>query len=388
MPLNLTQPSNLDELLAQGENASLEFKAWGIRPESLAREMTGLANHQGGTLLLGVSDEGGIEGIPDEVQGAEEWAVNVACGSITPPIEIGVRWYIDEAGKRILWIDVPKGRDKPYQTAGKYYLRVGSTTRQASQGELLRLFQAAGFFHYDGNRVANAGPNELNPSALENYFAAYQIDFATEPEEQRRRLLINTDILHEEGLPTVAGLLLFGIDPERRLPQSGISFAHFAGREIQSELIDKQLIKGNLGFQIDRALACIKNNLKNPSDIQGAQRIPLTRIPPDKVFRELIVNACVHRNYAIQGSKIRILIFTDRIEFISPGRLPNTVTLEKLAYGVSYAINPIIVKFMENLGYMDRLGRGLPMVVQEMNKLSGKVIFEEIGETFKVTLAF
>lgn len=381
----MSHNEDISALISQGENASVEFKEWGVRPESLAREIAGMANHQGGAILLGVADQGDVVGIAETVEGVEEWVVNVARTNLVPPLDIDFRWY-DEAGGRVARIEVPKGQDKPYQTGGKYYLRVGSTNRQASQGELLRLFQAAGYFHYDANPVPGSGIQGLNQSALGDYFSSYQIDFTTEDEESRRQLLINTDILHEDGTPTVAGLLLFGINPERNLPQSGISFAHFSGTKLESELIDKQNISGTLGFQADRALACIKNNLRNPSEIIGTQREAAYRHPPDKVFRELIVNACVHRNYAIQGSRIRIFMFADRIEFTSPGRLPNTVTPEKLPYGVSYAVNPIIVKFMENLGYMDHLGRGLPMVVGEIGKLRREIRFEEIGESFRVTL--
>ncbi len=74
------------------------------------------------------------------------------------------------------------------------------------------------------------------------------------------------------------------------------------------------------------------------------------------------------------------------LEFITPGRLPNTVTIEKIKAGVSYARNPVLVKFMENLRYIDRLGRGLPMVWREMQKIGGSVEFKEVGEEFKVTL--
>lgn len=107
-----------------------------------------------------------------------------------------------------------------------------------------------------------------------------------------------------------------------------------------------------------------------------------------KVFRELLVNACVHRNYSISGSKILIFLFDDRIELLSPGRLPNTVTIEKLKAGVSYARNPVIVKFMENLRYIDRLGRGIPMVCRKVQRIGGQVEFKEIGEEFKVTIPF
>lgn len=94
----------------------------------------------------------------------------------------------------------------------------------------------------------------------------------------------------------------------------------------------------------------------------------------------------VPRNYSITGSRIRVQLFTDRIEFISPGRLPNSVSIAKLLMGVSYAVNPIIVKSMENLRYRDRLGRGLPMVWQTARKNQREIRFEEISEEFRVVL--
>jgi ATP-dependent DNA helicase RecG len=379
--MELTQ-SELQNILQQGENSSVEFKEYGVKPESLAKEMVAFANSQGGVILLGVTDQGTVTGIPAG-QALEEWVMNIARDRIIPALEIQFHQHPVE-NKMLAEIIVSKGKDKPYQTGGKYYIRVGSTNRMASQSELMRLFQAAGIFHYDGNGVEKSAIQDLNFTELDRYFGDYQIDFSKESEKNKLRLLSNTDILTEDGQTTIGGLLIFGINPERYLPQSGISFAHFCGRELQSELIDKQNISGPLTFQVDRTLAIIKNNLQTPSTIKDGQRKTLRLYPPNKVFRELIVNACVHRNYAISGSKIRVLMFSDRIEFISPGRLPNTVTIDKLKAGVSYATNPILVKFMENLSYMDRLGRGLPMVYQEVQKLGQQVIFKEIGEEFRV----
>jgi ATP-dependent DNA helicase RecG len=94
----------------------------------------------------------------------------------------------------------------------------------------------------------------------------------------------------------------------------------------------------------------------------------------------------VHRNYAIHGSRIRVFLFSDRIEVISPGRLPNTVTIEKLRRGVFCAVNPVLVELMENLRFIDKLGRGLPMVYREAVNQGRKVLFEELGEEFRVTL--
>lgn len=262
----------------------------------------------------------------------------------------------------------------------------GSTNRTATQTELMRLFQLSGVFHYDQVVVPKTSLNDLNTAALDSYFGTYEIEYSTETDDERRRLLINTDILAESGELTVGGLLMFGINPSRYLPQAAIMFAHFAGSELAAELIDRQEIIGTLPHQVDAVVAVIKNNLRQPSTIEGTKRVDTRALPPEKVLREMVVNACVHRNYAISGSRIRIFIYSDRIECISPGRLPNTVTVEKLRSGVSYAANPVLLKFMDNLRYIDRLGRGFPMIFREMQKLGSAVEVIEFGEELRVII--
>jgi len=381
MPNNLTV--KIAELIAQGENNAVEFKSAQVRAESIAKEMVAFSNTQGGVLLIGVEDNGDVTGM-GEREGVGEWLANIARENVLPPIDPKIE-IIDFQGKSIVKIEIEKGKDKPYQTnKHQFLIRVGSTNRTATQAELMRLFQQSGVFHYDRLGVDGTSIKDLNFSKIDNYFDRYQVDFSHEDDPQR--ILINTEILDDEGLTTIAGLLVFGLNPQRYLTDACISFAHFSGTTISDELIDKQVVNGTLDFQIDTTLAVIKNNLKQSSTIQGAKRLDTEFQYPDKVFRELLVNACVHRNYAISGSRIRIFMFDDRIEFISPGRLPNTITIEKLKSGVSYASNPVIVKFMENLRYIDKLGRGLPMVYMAAVKNNKYVIFEEIGEEFKVTL--
>lgn len=250
----------------------------------------------------------------------------------------------------------------------------------------MRMFQQAGMFHYDQIPVEKTSIKDLNLTWISSYFQRYNIDI--NDEENLETLLMNTDILTPEGKTTVAGLLVFGIHPQKYLMNASISYAHFTGTDEGGDLIDRQVIEGTLDFQIDTALSVILHNIKEPSIIEKAKRSLTAKTYPEKVFRELLVNACIHRNYAISGSRIRIRQFADRMEFISPGRLPNTVTIEKLKNGVSYAVNPVILKFMENLRYIDKLGRGIPLVCLEAKKLGLTPSFEETGEEFQVTLPF
>ncbi len=380
---SITHDAALLELIAQGENQAVEFKSAKAHPDSLARELVALANTQGGVILLGVEDSGEVSGL-DGDKNYEEWVMNIARENVIPALDVTVSRVV-HAQQPVLQIHVPKGRDKPYQTRQYQFLvRIGSTNRVATQAELMRLFQQSGMFHYDLQGVEGTSIRNLDLRKLADYFLRYEIDFEQEGEQER--ILVNTDILDAAGRATVGGLLMFGINPQRHLPNASISFAHFAGHELDDELLDKQVIGGTLDIQVDTALAIIKNHIRQPSRIEGSRTVDQIFQYPEKVFRELLVNACVHRDYAIHGSRIRVFMFDDRLEFISPGRLPNTVSVEKIKLGVSYGRNPVIVKFMENLRYIDKLGRGLPMVYRTATQAKKPVDFIELGEEFRVIL--
>ena len=364
------------------ENQYIEFKSEQVSSKELAEEIVAFANAEGGEIWLGIDDDRRVSGIS---RSYEEDIMNICRTAVIPSLRPSyTEFEIDQ--KRIAKISIPKGLDRPYYTSkNKYCIRVGSTKRIASREELIRLFQASGLFHYDLIELDQATYSQLNLSEIADYFDRYQISFTLENEEEKKRLIQISDLTGSHGKPTVGGLLLFGISPERVLPQSGISFAVFRGNEIGSDLLDKKTFHGNLPRQIDNGLAAIKAVIAVPSTIKGTQRVEENHYP-DKVYRELLVNACVHRNYSITGAQIRVFIFQDRIEFISPGRLPNTVSVEKLPIGTSFARNPLLVRFMENLGYMDKLGRGLPMVCQAAKKMGKKIKFIDEGEEFRVIL--
>jgi len=260
------------KLIHQGENTSVEFKTQEVRAEGLAKEIAAFANTDGGIILIGVADNKTIQGVSDE-KNYEEWIANIARNNLIPSIRTDFSLITIE-GEKIAVVLVPKGKDKPYQTKnGKYYIRVGSTNRITTQTELLRLFQATGYFHYDLTPIFGTGLKDLNLSKLDDYFKRYNLDFSTENENQKTIFLQNTDILTVNGETTIAGLLIFGINPSRHLYQNGISFARIRGKTMNEELLDKQNIDGNLDYQIDTGIAVLKNHLAVPSRIIGAKRV-------------------------------------------------------------------------------------------------------------------
>ena len=247
-----------------------------------------------------------------------------------------------------------------------------------------------GALHFDISSIENTMVKDLNLETIREYFLKYNaFDLLEESKEAQERILMNADIMKEVNgkvVCTVGGLLIFGKNPEQRLPQNGVSFAHFKGTEITDELIDKKVVTGRIQDIAEQMMVVFKNNIKAPSVIKGLKREEIEEYP-SLVLREAIVNTLVHRNYSISGSKIRILMFDDRVEFHSPGRLPNTVTIEKMKIGISYARNPFLVKYMENLRYIDQLGRGVPMIIKSMKEIGAKEpMLQESGEEFILTI--
>jgi ATP-dependent DNA helicase RecG len=380
-------PAQVFELINQGESGSLEFKEEQVRPESLVREMVAFANTFGGIILIGVADDGVITGI-SKVAEIEQRVINVARHSVTPALCPTIESVVLE-GKSVCVITVGKGTAKPYQTLdGKFLLRVGSTNRQATQEELSRLFQAAGLVHFDISPVAGTGFDDLDPVRLQDYWqSCYQIPYGDLERGEQLNILRNTDLLallEGQWVASVGGLLLFGRHPQRRLPHSAISFAVFDGGDITDELLDKKELTGTLPELIDQGGALIRLFLPRPSIINGLRREEPEKIPL-KVIREALVNAVCHRDYSLVNRKIQIFVYRNQVEIRSPGRLPNTLTLEKIRYGNSAARNLFLLKYLDNLRYVDGLGRGIPMILREMGE---RAQFEEIGELFVLKLAF
>lgn len=375
----------INALIQQGENSQIEFKSAGIRPENAAREIVAFANTLGGSLLIGVEDDGTITGIESSL---ETWVANISRNNIIPALQLDVQ-EIDIDSKTVCLITTPKGQDRPYQTQdGKYWLRAGSTNRMATKEELSRLFQQAGLVHFDTSPVGNTDISHIDLKAVDHYYRSYyETNFIDLPEDEQHSLLVNTDILveHEnKWVASVGGLLMFGKQPQRRLPQSSIMFAVFKGDDITDELIDKKEITGTATELIDKTVSLLQLYIPKPSTIEGTQRKEVTHIPP-KVLREAVVNAVMHRDYSISHRKTQVHVYSNRIEITSPGTLANTLTLEKIRYGNSAPRNIFLVKFLDNLRYFDGLGRGIPMMLKAMQE---RIELESIGELFRLTLYF
>lgn len=352
--------------LQSGEDSFVEFRRDDVYPNSLPRELVAFANTQGGTVLLGVDDDGSVSGITKAK--VEEWIANIATNNCIPPLIPTIQTF-QIRGKKVLAIAIERSFEPHRVSDGKYYVRVGSVVREMTHTELARLFQQRQLIVYEETAVRGTSASDLDLSLMTEYFLqANGFDLTELSAEEQERLFINADLLTQEGHVTVHGLLLFGKNPQNQIPHSTVSFAHFAGIDRGSRLHDRKRVTGPLKNQIDRAVDLLLLHLPVSSEIQGLERVELHQIPI-LVLREAVANAIIHRDYSIVGAESQLLLFDDRLEVHSPGALPNTVTIENMKVGKSVSRNPQVMRYFENIRYVDRLGRGVPMIFREMKNL-------------------
>ncbi len=374
----MTGKEEIQKWIINGESSVVEFKEEEAHNDSIAKEIIAFLNFQGGTILFGVGDDRRITGIKDKA--FEERIMNIFYNKVFPQvIPRYEELFID--GKKISVVTVDQGINKPYYTRvnGRncYFVRYGSTSREASREELLRLFQASGSIHYEISQVAGSKMNDLDFSEIENYFRQYRgINLEIFSGGEKERVLSNSDLVvkgedDEKAVPTIAGMLLFGKNPKKYLPAAGIRFMSIKGRELSDPVLDHKFFEENMFDNIKNAFDYFKVWLRSGFEINDdLQRKDLTEYPMG-VLREMLVNSVAHRDYTISGSNIAVVLYENRIEFKSPGRIPNSLTIDKIKQGIMYHRNPVIVQFLYDAGYVERLGRGVRNSVEAMKKYNG-----------------
>ena len=370
--------TRLLRLVAGGEDSTLEFKRDGIANHQLAKELVAFLNLEGGTLLLGVEDDGTVSGTTrDHLQ---EWVANVCRDKIEPPVTPLLSWARDaEPGRDVLAIHVASGPDKPYARVHHghrtYYIRVGDTSREASREELERMFQASRRLHYGLKPVPGAGLDAFDRRRLRDYFERVRggrlpaDDDSTGWETLLRNMKLMT-VSAGQRTATIDGMLLFGENPHSYLPQSGIRAVCHHGAEPDYATRADDDLRGPMaplgtpsaGIRqrglVEKAWDFVRHNTRPGARLEEGRRVGFWEYP-EEVVREALINALVHRDYSIAGTDIMLAIYSDRMEIVSPGRLPNTVTVEEMRTGVRYARNQTLVNIMRDYGYVEAYGMGV-----------------------------
>jgi len=338
---------DLKLLIAKGEDSRLQFKVDVTNAESLASEMAAFANSDGGTILLGVADDAAMPGLSrQDVSRLNQLIGNAASHLVRSPLTVQTENVAVGNERVVIVVTVPKGMDKPYfDKNGVIWLRVGADKRRVnSKEELRRLFQFTDQFHAD-ELPTKGGIEKLDKLRFRDFLRdVYKQEFP-DSRAELTRLLQNMNLATDDGRLNLAGVLIFAEKPEWIVPQFVVKAIRYPGNAIHAtDYVDTEDFAGPLRKVFDDAIAFIMRNLHKVQAGRGVNA-PGTPEIPETVFEELLVNALVHRDYLVSAS-IRIFIFDNRIEIISPGHLPNNLTVEKIRTGNSNIRNPILVSYI------------------------------------------
>ncbi len=391
----------LQDKIRLGEDAFLEFKevrfasgrVQAPHRDSLANELAAFANSRGGVFVLGVEDKNHeILGIPlDRLDAVEQYVSEAAQDLIKPPLHPVIERLElpDSAGraKPVIRIDVSPSLFV-HESPGGYLYRVGSSKRRMEPDYLVRLHEQRSqsrLVRFDEQPVHGASFSELNLDNVERF----RIDGATdEPAILARKLGMLTRSREAERCPTVTGVLMGSDRPQRWLPHAYIQAVAYRGSDAPSAMdsewyqLDAQDIKGPLDQQVADACTFVARNQKMRAR-KAMGRVDQPQYDMPSVF-EAIVNAVAHRDYSMHGTRIRLHMFSNRIELHSPGSLPNTMTVDDLAYRqasrnetltslLARCPVPINIPGLETprTTLMDRRGNGVPVILYRSKKLSG-----------------
>ena len=386
--------TELRELIELGENSGVELKRDGVRPERLAQELAALLNLEGGHILLGVEDDGTVSGLAKASKEAEEWLMNVARDHVRPAMIPYWEAIEVEAGKTVGVVTLPADSpDKPYKakrgSAWVTVIRVGTTSRDATDAEEERLYQQSGRLRYDIKPVPGTSWRDLDPRRLASYFRDARGQDAPELDDEDGwlRRLLNTELAVEgrgRVMPTVSAVLMFGRTPNRHLPHAGVTATCYPTSEKDYAAKERAIIRGPVAPLlsrdgevvetgiVERAVEFVRRNTSVRSAlVDGARRRDRWDYPEEAV-REAMVNAVAHRDYTITVTDIELSIYNDRLEIVSPGRLPNTVTVEKMREGCRATRNQVVMDTLRDYGYIENSGLGVPRkIVRRMRQHNG-----------------
>ena len=352
----------LRKLILKGEDTSLEFKAKAKIDDvhDLAAEYVAFLNKRGGILLLGVEDDGQIDGFaPEEIEKCNQRLRSMAKDQIEPSVILDSTNVTTSSGI-VIALTIGEGIDKPYQTrkGAAFYIRSGDQKIHVShRDELRRLFQVGSHVYAERQFLSGVSLDRIDLQSYREYYSMRFKEDAPSSDEEVIEQLRATGLVVGNS-PTLAVILLFSKNPQLT-PQFSTKIIWYKGTDLAStEYRDERHLDGTLPAMYDGAYGYLDAwNLRHQPDggSFNDQGVPI--IPP-QVFQEILTNAFIHRDYFIQDS-VKVLIFDDRIEIHSPGTLPNSLTIEEATMGIRRTRNPLLENIAPTLMKYKGAGSGL-----------------------------
>jgi ATP-dependent DNA helicase RecG len=357
-------------------------------PKSLAETLVAFANTEGGTLVVGLKENGEPNGKHDVEVLAK--ALKEA-DALTSPAVVTGNWEPVEMDKATVFaLRVPRSIELHAMDDGRVLIRTDKANRPLGGQEILKLASAKSTGDYESEAVPGATRDDFSKKMIDEYLVK-RAERTKRPHTGKvDELLHEIGALDPAGRPTVGGILLFSEYPQQWLPQSGVVFAKFVGKTPRGEnglagYTRREELTGPLPRLIEAIWNLIWGEMAVSAVVKGLEREEQTEYPQFAV-REALVNAICHRDYRLRGRRIEIRMYSDRLEVISPGGLPGFITVENIV-DEHFSRNPRIVNGLFQWGYIEELGLGIDRMMEVMEQ-SGHLppSFDARPYSFAVTL--
>lgn len=356
----------LIERISNGEDSYTQFKQQIISSKDLAKEFVSFSNAGGGIIVFGVDDDENIIGLEkEEIEKLGQLVGNVGQENVKPPVHpLTQNMTIED--KRVVIVTVESGFSKPYKTSsGIYYTKSGADKKIMSDEELKRLFSEPKRLYADEEILPKTDTTDINSEMFMQFLKKDNEKIYRELKLNKlsfRQVLENKELLSQNHL-TLAGNLLFGLEPQRFCPSFYIDCCYFMGESIATNSYKSQkTIKGTFNNMLSESMSFITSNLRSyqtEKDFNSNAKLELD----EAIFIELVINALVHRDYYINAS-IKIFMFNDRVEIVSPGKLTNSLTIDKIKNGLSVHRNPVLNSISKKILPYTGYGSGIQRVVE------------------------
>jgi ATP-dependent DNA helicase RecG len=376
------------DIITSGETSKVQFKLDFDNQDKIAAEIVAMSNAKGGIIIFGVDGKiGVIVGLDyNNLQYIDNELATIASDLVKPPVYIvtevvSIYGNAETEQKKVLLAYIDEGISKPYKdNSGVVWMKQGPDKRRLTDNnEQVRLFQKSGLISLDEIIIPRTTVDDINFSRVKAYINNIQ---ENEVEEITETLLTNLNILRDSNL-TVGGLLFFAKQPQKYKPAFCVKAISFFGDSIGgTDYRSSQDIEGTIPEIFEETMRFFTTNLHH---VQAGQNFNSTgKLEVSQIaLEELLQNALVHRDYS-KNSPIRIMIFDNRIEIVSPGSLPNSLTIENIKMGNAVVRNNLLVSYCSKLMTYRGFGSGITRVLK--NQSNVEFINDVDGEQFKVII--
>ncbi|MDD5656833.1 MAG: helix-turn-helix domain-containing protein [Elusimicrobia bacterium] len=342
---------DVDLLIREGESLVAEFKE--KYTSRIDEDIVAFANTKGGTVLLGVRDDGTVAGekLTNDLKGR----VNSLARNCKPAIAV-------EAAQvgNVVVIETAEGHEKPYSCGSGFFRRLNGNTQKMSHEEIRIMFREHDVFPFEERTARGFGLDDVSRSKVLAFTKEAGINIGKTATADFLRSLKVAD----EKTIKNAGILFFAAEPYDFLHQSQMTLVAFKGTE-KGHIYDRLDVRNDLLTQFNEAVLFLKKHLNVRSEIRGVNRYDIYEIPLE-ALREAVINSLTHRDYSITGTQISVEIYDNRVEITNPGGLPKGLSQKTFDKGISMRRNELIADLFFRLDKVERLGQGIRRMREAM----------------------